>query len=194
MSIADHALILSHHPATPSPFVHAIKARVTRKSDNHLVFNFRLMGDIDRLIIPAPQVAAPADKLWEHTCFEAFIAIADEPAYREFNFSPSGQWAAYAFSDYRQRDDVVTNQLISIASPRILIRTFADRLELDAIIPPNALPHLANGATLQCGLSAVIEDTDGGRSYWALRHTAAHPDFHLRDAFAFELADTHTTV
>jgi hypothetical protein len=194
MSIADHALILRHHPKTPSPFVHAIKARVMRKSDNHLVFNYRLIGDIGRLLVPAPQLPAPADNLWEHTCFEAFVAIAGEPAYHEFNFSPSGQWAAYAFSDYRRLDDVVTDRLASIASPRILIRTLSNLLELDAIVSPRALPYIPSGATLQFGLSAVVEAADGSRSYWALRHPAAHPDFHLRDAFTFELADPQTSA
>jgi len=38
------------------------------------------------------------------------------------------------------------------------------------------------------GLSAVIEERNGRKSYWALRHPAGQPDFHHPDCFALELA------
>lgn len=41
---------------------------------------------------------------------------------------------------------------------------------------------------LRVGLSAVIEETDGTKSYWALRHPPGPPDFHHPDCFAVELA------
>jgi hypothetical protein len=37
------------------------------------------------------------------------------------------------------------------------------------------------------GLSAVLEDTAGMRSYWALAHPPGAPDFHNPDCFALEL-------
>jgi hypothetical protein len=37
------------------------------------------------------------------------------------------------------------------------------------------------------GLSAVIEEVDGSKSYWALRHPPGQPDFHHRDCFALRL-------
>ncbi len=36
-------------------------------------------------------------------------------------------------------------------------------------------------------LSAVIEETDGTKSYWALRHPPGAPDFHHPDCFALTL-------
>ena len=33
-------------------------------------------------------------------------------------------------------------------------------------------------------LSAVIEATDGAKSYWALAHPPGRPDFHHRSSFA----------
>ncbi len=36
-------------------------------------------------------------------------------------------------------------------------------------------------------LSAVIEETDGTKSYWALRHPPGPPDFHHPDCFALTL-------
>lgn len=40
---------------------------------------------------------------------------------------------------------------------------------------------------LQIGLSAVIEEMDGTKSYWALAHPAGKPDFHHPDCFTLEL-------
>jgi hypothetical protein len=37
------------------------------------------------------------------------------------------------------------------------------------------------------GLSAVLEEKDGTKSYWALAHGADKPDFHLRDCFVAKL-------
>lgn len=104
------------------------------------------------------------------------MAVAGSPAYREFNFSPSGQWAAYAFSDYRQRAESRTPSV----APTIALRRFPDRLELEATLAPALLPE---GVNLELGLNAVIEAADGRLSYWALKHPAGAPDFHLRKGF-----------
>ena len=36
-------------------------------------------------------------------------------------------------------------------------------------------------------VSAVIEETDGTKSFWALRHPPGPPDFHHPDCFALTL-------
>jgi hypothetical protein len=36
-------------------------------------------------------------------------------------------------------------------------------------------------------LTAMIEETDGVKSYWALKHTPGKPDFHHAYGFALEL-------
>jgi hypothetical protein len=181
----DAPLTLLCHPATPAPVVRELEANASFQADGSMRIAYRLWGDMARLLIPQDQPVQCADFLWEHSCFEAFIGVPGETAYREFNFSPSGQWAAYAFSDYRQRDETQPPS----AAPQITTRLFAGRLELEAIISPGALP--ANASVLLLGLSAVIEAADvvdGSHSYWALKHPAARPDFHHRDAFTLELA------
>jgi hypothetical protein len=57
-------------------------------------------------------------------------------------------------------------------------------LELDAQIDRGLLPQ---GRRLRLVLSAVLEDTDGVLSYWALQHPPGRPDFHHPDAFAVQL-------
>ena len=192
MTNNDYPLTLICHPATPAPIVRALEARACWQSDGALALAFRLWGDMARLRVPAERPAQRADLLWEHTCFEAFVGVPDQEGYREFNFSPSGLWASYAFTGYRQRDQIDEERdekpQDSIA-PRIVTRRFAGHLEVDATIPAGALP--ANSGELLLGLCAVVEaaDTiDGSHSYWALRHPAERPDFHHRDALTLHLA------
>jgi hypothetical protein len=40
---------------------------------------------------------------------------------------------------------------------------------------------------LRLGLAAVIEELDGARSYWALRHAPGAPDFHHVEGLALRL-------
>ena len=44
-----------------------------------------------------------------------------------------------------------------------------------------------DGAPWRIGLSAVIEERHGRKSYWALAHPPGKPDFHHDDCFAIEL-------
>lgn len=134
-----------------------------------LGLRFRLVGGMGALSIPARQPPGPADELWRHTCFECFIARDDGPGYREFNFSPSGLWAVYDFSDYRQR----VSGFRPGAEPVIVVKRTDEGLELEARLPAALLP---GGRRL--GLTAVVEAKDGSLSYWALAHPSEKPDFH----------------
>ncbi|WP_382326551.1 hypothetical protein ACFJGX_15960 [Hydrogenophaga sp. UC242_50] len=92
------------HPATPSGVVLTVSVEVRVHADG-LRLRYALRGDTTALRIPAPAAPVPTDGLWRHTCLEAFVAADGEAAYREFNFSPSSEWAAYRFSSERQRDE-----------------------------------------------------------------------------------------
>ncbi|MBI3799217.1 MAG: DOMON-like domain-containing protein [Deltaproteobacteria bacterium] len=146
-----------------------------------LVLTFALEGDLTRLRIPAPQPPRRADGLWQHTCFEAFLRRQGEPAYCEFNFAPSGEWAAYTFRRYRDGMSLAQD-----LDPRIVARKAKNRLELDAIIQRECLLPVQPRARVQLALSAVVEDEQGVLSYWALTHPPGRPDFHHPDAFILE--------
>ncbi len=186
MPRGDQTLTLVCHPETPVPAVTGVAVRLRRTPDGGLSLSYQLSGDMGRLRIPVPKPPGPTDELWQHTCFEVFIANSGEAAYREFNFSPSGQWAAYAFFDYRQRD-LDGGSFGSSISPQIATRLSPGQLELNAVLAAGALPPQTG--TLDLGLSAVVETIDGSLAYWALRHTTSRPDFHHRASFTFELAD-----
>lgn len=171
---------LTCHVQSPQTAVRTLHASVHRVAAG-LALRYVLEGDTSRLRIAAAAVPRAADELWRHTCFEAFIAAADGTAYHEFNFSPSGEWAAYAFHRYRERAGDLPQ-----LDPGIAVQVDAARLELTATAINNLLP--ATAGALRVGLCAVIEEAAGGLSYWALRHAAEKPDFHQRTAFTVELA------
>ena len=175
-------LTLHRHPASTAAPGLRIAASVSRRPDG-LAFSFRLQADPAQLRLPAAQPAGAADGLWMHTCFEAFVAAAGTPAYREFNFSPSGQWAAYVFRDYRRRDGTAP----PMPPPTTTVRRTGDGVALEALVPAAALPPDTAGAGLEIGLAAVIERADGTLSYWALAHPAPRPDFHDRAGFVLHV-------
>jgi hypothetical protein len=168
------------HPAVPGTAIDAIEVTITPGTGGGIVLRYCLPGRPDSLMLPPPCPPGPADNLWQHTCCELFVATGDDKRYREFNFSPSSLWAVYDFSDCRKRDTGYTPP----DAPRITMQYMADRVELTAELGPALLPA---GNTLQLGLSAVIEAADGSKSYWALAHCAAQPDFHLRQSFTLTL-------
>ena len=189
MSPSIHQSSLHAHPRTPAPMIRSLDVTLERSDEGALTLIYRLFGDMARLRIPALPSSDRCDGLWEHTCFEAFIACRGNAAYREFNFSPSGQWAVYDFVSTRQP----VGFLPPVPAPRIVSQQTEGRLELHVALSPDALPEGTARAELQIGLSAVIEslDTlDDARSYWALAHPGTHPDFHHRESFALTLCAT----
>ena len=155
---------------------------VARPHACRLMFAYILAGRISDLALPPTAAATRADELWRRTCFEAFVAVSPGAGYYEFNFAPSTQWAAYRFSGYRTGMRVATE----IEAPEILVESSSKRYVLQASLElDRAL--LSPASTLRLGLSAVIEETSGHRSYWALAHPPGNADFHHSDCFVLEV-------
>ena len=171
---------LTPHPQARGTAATIIRVDMSRQPDGTFVVSYVLEGDVERIRIPEPREPRCADDLWRHTCFEAFLKEAGADAYREYNFSPSREWAVYCFGRYRERKPAGA----APRAPRISVRRGADTLELKADVD---LDGFARGAKLQVGLAAVVEETDGTRSYWALNHPAPKPDFHHAGAFVLDL-------
>ena len=134
-------------------------------------FSYVVDGILPR--IPLPAKPERTEGLWHHTCFEAFVALKGG-GYLEFNFSPSRQWAAFRFDGYRagQSD-------FAIAAP--VIEPIEDGIR--AAVKMTAITR----DRYNTALSAVIEETDGTKSYWALAHPPGKPDFHHPTCFAATL-------
>jgi len=175
-------LQLKQHPDTPDDAVSGIEVEAERVGPQSLRLRFVVGGDIDRVLWPERVPQGRADELWKHTCFEAFVRAGEGGGYIEVNLSPSGQWAAYAFDGYRE-----AMRSADGVELRDLFRDPDDgRYEFEAVLDLDRL-GLPEDRPWRVGLSAVIEEASGTRSYWALAHPPGKPDFHHSDAFVLDL-------
>ena len=147
--------------------------------DRRLMLRYRVDGAAN-LIVPPFRGRGRGDDLWKTTCFELFLYDGGG-RYREFNFSPSGQWACYSFSGYRNLagpfEPRQTPQIDHETGTSMFVQTvFIDRGELE-------------GAE-SAALAAVIEEKGGRPSYWALAHGGLKPDFHDPACFRIPLSPT----
>lgn len=165
---------LKPHSAFQPAKVTGVSVRWTRLPDGRLMLRYRVDG-CESLRVPPFRGHGRADELWKTTCFELFL-YDGEGRYREFNFSPSGQWALYGFEGYRNRG----GEVILRDGPAIKHEkgesVFVQTVFVDAAILMGAE---------RAALAAVIEEQGGRPSYWALAHNGLKPDFH--DPFGFRI-------
>jgi predicted GIY-YIG superfamily endonuclease len=173
--VNGRSLSLLPHPQSPSTAITSLHTSLLHVGDD-LRVRYVVTGDIGVLAIPTPEDPGRADGLWRHTCFEAFLRHADGD-YWEINLSPSRLWAAYRFSGYR-----AGMEPLEIAVPHLRCTSDPTALRLEAVL---RLPRLKQ--EMRLNLAAVIEETSGRRSYWALAHPPGPPDFHHPDCFVLEL-------
>jgi predicted GIY-YIG superfamily endonuclease len=160
---------LDHRPSEPF----SLEATV-RCGTHRIHLRYRLTGRLALVRVPSSASPKRRDGLWQSTCFEAFVRRAD--TYDEFNLSPSGEWAAYRFDAYRDGMRALDGE-----PPEIRVDSNRYSFELTATVAMDS-PVLA------LGLSAVIEEKSGTKSFWALRHPpSGPPDFHHPDCFALML-------
>lgn len=206
-------LSLQAHPDTPCGALTGLEVEVARGGSRagfrNIALRFVATGNIRALKAQhhPSQIRRRKDELWRHTCFEAFVRAGKSSIYREFNLSPSGDWNCYRFDDYRhgmepehhvgdpgigtyirrqplhpessaRMKEAGTDTMERFETPFFMLTA---TLELGKMMLPLDEPwHL--------GLSAVIEERNGTKSYWALAHPPGKPDFHHPDCFALELA------
>jgi hypothetical protein len=176
--------LLKPHPDSRCLAAAHIEVEVARPRADSLVLSYIVTGKMNDIRMPPVTEAARRDELWQHTCFEAFVRDSSGGEYYEFNFAPSTQWAAYQFKSYRSGMRVAAE----IGPPPIEVWSSSDRYTLQASLELNRLSGLPRDSAWRLGLSALIEDTSGRKSYWALAHPAGKPDFHHADGFAYELS------
>ncbi|MGH9645013.1 MAG: DOMON-like domain-containing protein [Terriglobales bacterium] len=179
-SIEAHTCSLVPHSSAPASGVRAVGARVVRAPHGMLTLTYSVEGDVSRMRVPPPRPVRRADGLWRHTCLEAFVAPDSGPAYLELNFSPSGEWASYAFSAYR-RDMAVAED---IETPAIAVTQGEDGLTVEASV---CITCLRGATAVRLALAAIVEGSSGSLSYWALEHPPGEPDFHHPRGFALKI-------
>ena len=155
---------LVRHPDTPAGAIHRVEAELRRVRGGAMA-TFRAIGDVARLVVPAPASPERTEGLWQTTCCELFVG-GPGTSYREFNLSPSGAWAAYEFESHRTaRRDVDAG------------------IEIETSLDTNGLTLIAKiesefSDPAHVGLTAVIEEVDGAIRYWATGFAPGEPDFH----------------
>ncbi len=163
-----------HCDSLPGP-VQTVDAKIA-KTDLGCRARFRLEGDMTAVVVPPPSAGRRLDDLWKTTCLEIFWQREGKSSYREFNLSPSGDWAAYDFDD---------------------VRTNICRAPVEAITI--ACVGFETGLTLECdvaadldmpariALNAVVEDTAGNIQFWALAFADGPANFHSPACRALKL-------
>lgn len=159
----------------------AVGGTLSRR-DNVLHLLFRISGDLTGLVLPRPEgEPLRCDNLWQTTCFECFIRPRGKRSYHELNLSPNGCWNLYHFSEYRtaMREEPAVGTISS--------ETFTVDADfvVRCVLPLGYVAQPAEG--LDIGLSCVLEQRDGGKSYWALSHPGQQPDFHHPDGFGLRV-------
>lgn len=170
MAQSIHVKLLAH-PANPERFHERIDVGIEMGADGGLRLAYAIHGLNIDLRVPTPHAPAPHEALWQTTCCELFLGPTGQSSYREFNFSPSGQWAAYDFDDIRQR----SSRPAALPAPRIDFSRSEDLMTLCVALPRAALPP---AQALRIAVSVVLQTNDSNYGYWALMHPGAKPDFH----------------
>lgn len=142
-----------------------------------LFLSFKVTANTEHLILPDivnPQ--SRQNELWNSTCFEFFLKDSGSTEYFEFNLSPSGSWNFYHLDSYRQglKEDS------RIPQPRFEREQDKKSLRVSSVIHFGKLPPMTNP---QMGISAVLAETSGNKSYWALKHPDQKPNFHHLESF-----------
>jgi hypothetical protein len=165
------------HPSCQGAGDWQLRVKPSWAREGALRLVYHLSAPRSALAIPPRISPGRQDGLWRHSCCEAFISLFEEASYLEFNFSPSGAWALYAFAD--ERVPLPMPQVEGLKKlPVVCCERRRHAWRLRAHIPQDLLPKPQPGQILLLGLAAVVEDQQGRLTYWALEHPCPLPDFH----------------
>lgn len=171
------------HPQMTCAAAPQVWADANRISPRLLRCTFQVEGDLSNLRVPPRKQPQRTDFLWQHTCFEVFLRTQDSPAYHELNLAPSADWAIYGFRDYRDIESIGEDG----SGLHIDCTSTARSLRLQATVDLQTLSPAYSTDNLRVGMCAVLEETDGNISYWALYHPPGQADFHHVDGFTVQL-------
>tara|TARA_R110000824_G_scaffold191889_2_gene373666 strand:+ start:355 stop:936 length:582 start_codon:yes stop_codon:yes gene_type:complete len=174
-------LNLQCHPSTPTSAIDQVTVQWSMSETGTIWLRYHSVGHVEEVKLPDHlDQSERMDGLWQNSCFELFLKEPGKERYCEFNFSPSGNWAAYGFDHYRDG----MSPLTLAQNPEIFMDFSDTHIGLEASF---GLPEIWVQKEFDAGLSAVIEMQDGEKSLWALAHPAGRPDFHHQDGFKLKM-------
>ncbi len=135
---------------------------------------YQLNDPQQQIVWPEAQtVLSRQDYLWESTCFELFVQAVVSSEYLELNFSPTLQWNAYSFDEYRRPAQMPPRRDDRLKVLKLDVDTHTRQLV--AVVDWSEC--FVAGQALRVGLTCVLKNQAGQCSYWALQH-GGEPDFH----------------
>jgi hypothetical protein len=168
------------HVLTPFPGANPPPVRVEvvlRRQQDVLLLCYLLRGPIGELAIPGrAEQPERRDGLWRQTCFELFLAPAEDRQYWEVNLSPAGHWNIYAFDDYR------TGMRPEAAIRSLSFNVVREETSLAVVLELPVRSLAQTGGRLAVGPAVVLAARNGELSFWALQHHGPHADFHRRNS------------
>lgn len=154
----------------------ALVAAVEDISATRINIAFWVTDPYQQIIYPESLAQAERrDYLWEQTCFEIFLGIQQQDAYREVNLATSGAWQIYQFEEYRYPDTMPP----AYAQDVEIVQFQRTKYGLNVVLD---LKHwlLVNKVKLNevyLGLTAVIQ-TKSQNYHFAMQHSTQNADFH----------------
>ena len=109
------------------------------------------------------------DELWTSNCLEYFVKLPNSPAYLEFNFSLSGDWNVFLFSNYREGK----REFKDIRMKKFDKRTYKDTVEFSIVLESKLSQKLCKGHG-----SAILLNGEDFNYFNSLIETTSLPDFH----------------
>lgn len=198
-------LPLKLHPDTKCA-VKTIEVEVARLGPKRLDLTFFVQGGAKHIELHgARKLELQRDELWKSTCFELFLKPEGQQGYFEANMAPNGQWIVFRFTGYREGREEVAGAEVRGAYNGGKRRDLFDRYTSDErwadgqregyvrmTVDLERAHDLPTDQPWHLGLSAIIEEHSGRKSYWALAHPPGQPDFHDPACFALELPAART--
>lgn len=145
--------------------------------ESHLELNYFLRGETERVLLQSKGSSGQRlINLWDHTCFEFFMAPSEKKHYWEFNFSPTGAWNCFRLEDYRK--DATYPE---ITVPVIRLEEKPGLIFLQAVLNIPGILSASDEWDIQ--FATVIKLTDSSLQYWSNSHFCDEPDYHSRRNF-----------
>lgn len=168
---------LTAFTATPLTEKFSVAAKLSKTSVQVLSVEFKILGPVDLISWPtSKKVVTRENELWKTTCLETFFSAGttQEDPYVEINCSPNGNWNAYRFLRYREGMTPSAEISVLLKQKKIHADEAYFLIEIQS----------TNTLNIQsCGLTMVMEFTNGKKSYWALRHPGSTADFHSKEGW-----------
>ena len=156
---------------------------------NQLQVSWQLTGQLEQFDWPVRNEPAGRETgLWKSTCFEFFVSDPKSTPYYEFNFSPSGNWQSFSFSDYRTNMHSCSNLVLREQQVARYPQEITINISVECSIAENVTKKL------KAGICAILLDRQGVYHYYALRHGNCKPDFHSKSDHSLILVPDHDTA